>query len=240
MQRDLPEFGSGSFLREAHESDFFDMSVIEQARLVGWANGCPVVNELVDPENEDPGRGPENMLPRYAQVNFWFGYIQRAVEESNPGLHDQLMAPVQRLDAETVGDHEIESVPITYLTEMAPMVTLVGYALPRLFTKQLGEAGQSKEDAVDRLELGLIVLDNAIPKASTPEQLLALVAEGLSQADVPSFVVLSSVLSTGWLKEHNAVSLLNKVKAALQEDAPTLWDHYSHLSEEEKLQFNIA
>ncbi len=240
MEKVLPEFGTGSFLREAHDSDFLDMTVIEQAKLVGWANGCPVVNELTDPENTSPGRGPENMLPRYAQVNFWFGQIRRAVGEVNPELHNQLMAPVQRLDAEPAGDHEIESVPITYLTEMSPMGTLVGYALPRLFVKQLGEKDQSAEEAQDRLELGLIVLDNAIPKASTPEQLLALVAEGLSQADVPPFVVLSSVLSTGWLKEHNAVSLLDKFKAALQENAPTLWDHYSHLSEDEKSKFNIA
>lgn len=239
MQKENLEFGSGSFVGAAmNDPAFHELSILEQARVVGWADGCPVVTELTDPENTDPGRGPEAMLNRYGSVNFWFGFIARAAGDHSPDLYDQIMTEVDRLPDEPVGKYEPESVPFAYLFEMAPMGTLAGYALPRIFTKQLGE-NLSKEDSQARLIEGLAVLDKAIPQAETPLQLLALVAEGLAEANVPATTALSSVLSPGWFEEHNSINMLNDAEQALEADAPKLWAVYTNLSTEEKAQYKI-
>ncbi len=240
MSKETLEFGSGSFVGPVlNDPTFYELPVRDQAQIIGWANGCPVVDELTDPQNTEPGRGPENMLGRYGKVNFWFGYIARSVGEQNPDLYEQLMTPVERLSSEPVGEYEAGSVPPSYQTHMAPMGTIAGYALPRIFTKQLGE-GLPFEESQDRLSRGLHALDQAIPKAKTPAQLLALVAEGLSQADVDPLTALSNTLSVGWLKEHNALTMLAEAKKALEENAPTLWSAYSQLSDGEKALHNIA
>ncbi len=133
------KFGHGSFVGDIMQPDsgFFDLDAGDQARVLGWADGCPVVKELIDPSNSAPGRGPEAMVNRYGEVNFWFGEIGRIVEEVNPALHQQLMTPVGRLSDEPIGKYEPESVPISNFGEIAPMGTLAGFALPRIFIEHL-------------------------------------------------------------------------------------------------------
>ncbi len=232
--REQFEFGHGSFVGQImSEPEFFDLSHQEQARIAGWVDGCPVVEELIDPANTAPGRGPENMLQRYSGVNFWFGYIAREVEDHNPVLGDQLMAPLVRHTLEPVGKHEPESVPDSYETEMYPMNTLAGYALPRIFLEQLGD-GEPAEVA-DRMVRGLQALEEAIPEAESPLELLALVGEGLVKTgDVTPEQVLKHSLSQGWLGEHNATRTIVEFQDILTELAPTLWGAYQGLGDEEK------
>jgi hypothetical protein len=233
------EFGTGSFVGSAlNDPTFHELPIREQARVIGWAVGCPVVNELTDPHNTEPGRGPEAMLHRYGEVGYWFGHIARSVKEVNPDLYLQLMTPVQRRADEPIGKYEPESVPGSYNSEIPPTETLVGYSLPRIFIKQLGE-GKERGEAQTRLLRGLAVLDTAIHEAQTPEELLALVAEGLSKEDVEPVSALSSVLPTGWYREHNADRMLGAFKNTLAEKAPSLWGVYEKLSDEEKKQQNI-
>lgn len=236
---DKTQFGSGSFIGPLlKDPDFFDQSPQDQARLVGWANGCPVTVELTDPENTAPGRGPEAMMKRYAEINFWFGYITDAVKGQNPGLYAELTTPVERLPGEPIGKHEPESVPESHKTHMAPMGTLAGYALPRIFTKQLGQ-GLPLAESRDRMHRGLQVLKEAIPQAETPADLLALVAEGLSQADVPPVEALKNVLSPAWYEEHNCAGMLQDVRAALKSKAPSLWSTYESIPPEERRERGI-
>src|SRR5665647_1386375 len=138
MQKESLPFGSGSFVYALNDPAFEALPVRDQARIVGWADGCPVVDELTDPANPNPQRGPEVMLGRYGEVNAWFSFIARSVEDVNPDLSDQLMTPVTRLISEPAGSYELESVPESYISEMSPMGTLPDDALPRLLVKQLG------------------------------------------------------------------------------------------------------
>ena len=67
MQRESLEFGRGNFVGAVmRDQTFFEMPVEDQARILGWADGCPVVEELIDRSNPDPSRGPENMARRLA------------------------------------------------------------------------------------------------------------------------------------------------------------------------------
>ncbi len=222
-----------------NDPTFHQLSALEQARIVGEADGCPLITELTDPDNTEPGRGPEAMLRRYGSANFWFTYITRASEDVNPALYDQLMSSVERLPEEPVGRYEPESVPESHLSRMASMGTLAGYSLPRIFIKQLGE-GLPQEETLDRLAKGLDVVKRAIPQANTPTQLLVLVAEGLvKDADVSTLAALNAVLSPGWLSEHNSTSIIDNARQTLKTDAPRLWGVYAGLSVEEKVQNKI-
>jgi hypothetical protein len=239
-------FGAGHFVGPLYDDPTFRLNVEgftdSEARFVGWTNGCPVVEELIDPET---GRGPEAMLHRYGEVNYWFVHIADAAKEANQDLYRQLITPVPRLADEPVRKYEPVSVPEIHVSEMAPMGTLPGWALPRLFIQQLGDskkesAEEAHEEVQGRLMRGLDVLDHALQEATTPAELLALVAEGVSQADLARQEVLKTVLSRGWLEEHNATSMMSTVKAALEDKAPEVWDAYSQLTTDEKISLGIV
>lgn len=227
ISREQFDFGRGSFVGPAmQQPDFFDLSTQDQARIAGWVDGCPVVEELIDPANTSPGRGPENMLKRYASVNFWFSYISRETKEHNPVLYDQLMSPVARNTDEPVGKHEPESVPSGYVNELYPMNTLAGFAIPRIFVEQLGDGEQS--EVVDRMTRGLQVVETAILKSSSPLELLARIGEGLVvSGNVAPEQVLKHMLGQGWVEEHNADTTIGLLKSVLADNAPTIWSAYT-------------
>lgn len=235
MHRERLKFGHGSFIGDiSKDPTFFDLPVDEQARIAGWVNGCPVVEELIDRNNPEPGRGPENMLNRYSEINFWFGFIQREVARLNPELHGQFMAPVPRNSGEP-GKYEEISVPTNHTTEMSPMGTLAGYAISRLFIDQLGtDKDLPTEEVQTRLNRALDVLEEAIELALFPNELLAIVSDGISKADVKPMDVLKRVLGQGWYEEHKADIMLGQFKYALNRCAPELWNLYESLSPEEK------
>ncbi len=242
MRKESIDFGHGSFVGAVMDDpSFFNLPEREQARVVGWANSCPVVTELTDPANPNPGRGSEAMLNRYAQVNLWFGFIHRAAGEVKPGLEDQLMAPVARLSSEPAGKYEPESVPPSYRREMSPMSTLAGYALPRLFLEQLGTGqGLEREETNDRLMSGLAVLDEAIIEADTPLELLASLAEGLTtKAQTTPEQAFKHIFSQGWLDEHNARTMTEQFKDVMAYKAPTLWARYQALTADDKARLKL-
>lgn len=246
MEKDPKKFGRGHFIGEVlsqngPNSDFFDRPVEEQAELLGWFHGCPVTHELIDPQNLNPGRGPEAMLRRYAETNFWFNFIRNESREPNSDLYFSLGNPIVRKAHEPVGKHDLLSVAAKHLLEMSPMNTLAGYALPRVFIEQLGRSDEiTKEEAQNRLARGLKILETVLPKARTPNDLLALLSEAVIEADTDPMSVLGHALSRGWLEEENAETMLQDLKQKLREKAPKLWQFYLGLSEEEKEENGIA
>ncbi len=157
-KRNIEKFGSGSFVGGYQRHDLANEPMLDQARALGWSDGCPVADELTDPSNTQPGRGPENMVNRYGEVNFWFGQIVREIAEVNPGLADEMMQNVSRRDDEHVGAYEGQSVPAMYHIKMAPMNTLAGYSLPRLFAVNLKAGGDDKGVMQDRMTESLDII----------------------------------------------------------------------------------
>src|SRR5205809_1070330 len=122
MPKPSPEkFGTGSFVGDIMKDDtFFDMSAEDQARFLGQRDGCPVVEELIDP---DHGRGPEKMINRYAEINFWFGFISREIGHYNKPFFEEFSKVTPRKEGEPAGKYEPESVPDNYTKVMAPLNT---------------------------------------------------------------------------------------------------------------------
>jgi hypothetical protein len=146
---------------------------------------------------------------------------------------------VKRLPDEPVGKYEPESVPPNYEFVIPPTETLVGYTLPRLFIRQLGDNDLPQEERQARLMRGLDVIEDSAKNAQTPENLLALVAEGIAQSDVDPLETLSAVLPAGWYELHNAKHLVERAKIALEAHAPQLWQLYTSLSAEDRAAHKI-
>jgi hypothetical protein len=182
------------------------------------------------------------MLRRYGEVNFWFGFICDTAAEVNPNLGVQLTSPISRRYDEPVGKYEPESVPSCHLLAMLPMGTLAGYAIPRIFVEQLGTGqGLERELVQRRLISGLGVLDEVLPQARSPLELLALLSEGLvTKADLSPDQAFKHALSQGWLGEHGAHSMMAEFKQVMSEKAPTLWAHYQSLTPLEKAAQKLA
>lgn len=237
MNRSPENFGSGSFVGEImRDPGFFDQPAEEQARQLGWIEGCPVVEELISPDS----RGPAAMIERYAEISFWQGHIRREILAHNSYVYDLLYTPVTRLSEESVGKHERDSVPQAYIYEMPPSTTLIGYALPRLMIDQIGGSGLSHEKREDRLQKGFDELHEAISFAQSPEELLIKFADGLrSVGDLSPIEILQRIMPNAWLEQSNANSMLERVEKELSASAPKLYKTYLDLPDDEKAKLGI-
>lgn len=133
-QPSIEKFGKGSFVGDIMKDDTFFDTPEDKARFLGQRAGCPVVEELINP---DIGRGPEKMTNRYAEVNFWYGFLSREIEHYNKSLFKEFSKATSRKEGEPVGKYEPESVPENYTQTMAPMNSLPGFSLPRMFIEQI-------------------------------------------------------------------------------------------------------
>src|SRR4051794_8017369 len=101
MKRESLQFGHGSFVGAVmRDPTFFDKSPKKRTRILGWANGCPVVKELVKV------RGPEVMEPRYGEVNMWFGIIKDELESAGKPWFQHTLPRLSK-----PGKYEARSVP---------------------------------------------------------------------------------------------------------------------------------
>lgn len=221
-------FGTGSFVGEIQRNpEFFDLPVRDQALELAWADSCPVAIELTDPENTAPGRGPEAMLNRYAQINFWFGDITRLVAKRDEVLFYELTAPRDRLAEEPVGKYEPESVPAENEQQIAPLGQLAGYALPRIFVEALQKDDpQTVTEHQDNLVVVLDVLDDAITQSCSALELLARFGEGLLEVGVEPEKILKHTFSKGWIEEHNTFAEMEQFQVVCNYVASNLATAY--------------
>lgn len=239
------EFGTGHFVGDFIANDGYTrLSHQELAEHLGYVAGCPVVQALIDPKNETPGRGAEAMALRYGEISYITTFIQGRAKKLNSALYEQLVASVERTPDEPPILFEPESVPDNYNEVMAPINTLAGYALPRILVEQYkgsknGKVPTDVKGSQDLLIRGLEVLDQAIKLAETPTQLAVILAEKLVLKDASPQRVLGHILACGWLDEHNSPTSVIEMKNELCEHAPNLWEFYKALTSEEKVVLQI-
>lgn len=229
---DKPGFGDGHFVGDYLTMEIYNLPARDQARMIGRAAGCPVVERLTDPENTAPGRGPEAMAKRYGEVSFWFTYLVGELKKSNPDLAEQFQQTLQRKpgDAEGMMLYDTPSIPADHFANMYPLGTLPGYALPRVFIEELDYRGEDSEstpeDVQGRMVAALDAFEDAAKVSETKYELVARFSEAVIGMDANPEAVLSHVLARGWLSEHGANWMFDDMEAALREHAPVLWKHY--------------
>ncbi len=237
MQREQLEFGRGHFVGAIMEDPtFFDISPADQARILGWADGCLTVEELIEE------RGGEAMRDRYGSINFWFGEIGRLVQEVNFPLYEDFNLPIRRLPNEPIGKHEDQSIPDSAHSEIPPSGRLAGYALSRLFIEQIGlNQDVPRLWVQQRMVRGMDIVEEAATRATTPLELLALTAAGiLDKGDVDPLMILKQVFSRAWQDAHNSDSTMTAFKSVVHDVAPGLHFDYKLVGEKQRARLGIA
>ncbi|MFZ1802246.1 MAG: hypothetical protein WAW62_03265 [Candidatus Saccharimonas aalborgensis] len=198
----------------------------DKALIEGWICGCPITQALTAPES-DGGRGAAAMYERYAEVNDMFRYVATKAAVVNHDLFEQLVSNTPRNPDEPAYLFEKESTPANYGTDMPPIGSLPGYAIPRIL---LEVNGPSLEHEVDIDSL----LDQMLRASSTPIDLLAMIAGSCFSAGMDAKRILYHSLGRGWIEEHTATSMTSSLLEAMRLKAPKLWEIYRDMSAEEK------
>lgn len=217
------DFGKGIFLGD--DPTILRLSPKERLMVSAWRHACP------RPKEVSAKYGLEWTRQRYDECDFIFSSLIVKHAEANPELHRQLTTPAKRLAGEPIGVHESGAVPISHQTEMSPLSTPWGFALPRVFIEQ---AGRGANRSWERYDKAIDLLDEAIAQSTTPIELLARLSELVVTADADPMSVLSHIFEPGILEEENCRTMYNQIAEAVRQKAPTLWEQYNRLPQEER------
>ena len=237
------QFGYGTYTSPPRVDNIKpdDERLISLARILGWSHGCPVAKKVTDPANQE--YGPIRMIEGYSEVNHMFStMISDRVKVFNPNLNQALKRPIKRLEGEEierlgegqVGNHEPESVPLSYLTEMAPMTAIYGYACPRVLIELDRVFEGSSVDIWHPLMRGALWDAKSLP------HLLILLTNRVFKKGVKPEKVLQHTLALEVLEEENCRSAYIDLAQRLERDAPEVHRFYLGLSSEEKKKLGIA
>lgn len=220
----LPEnFGRGTFL--GNDASIDDLSPENRLIVSAWRHACPRRNEV------SRKYGTEWTRQRYDECDFVFSSLIVEHSRNKPGLYQQLTASVKRLLGEPMGYHEDNTVPEFHKSEMSPLSTPWGYALPRIFIEQ---SGRGKERNWERYDKALDILDEAIYLSDTPIELLANLGKLAVDGDAKVDAVVNHIFEAGILDEENCRTMYNQIAEMIQQKAPKLWTYYSSLSIEKR------
>jgi len=216
-------FGRGIFLGD--DPAILALPPEEGLRVSAWRHACP------KPGAVSQEFGLEWTKHRYDECNFVFKSLICEFAKVKPELYNLLTSPTPRLSDEPVGPYEFGAVPESHNTEMSPLSTLWGYALPRVFIEQ---AGRGNERSAERYFQAIDLLVEAVERSSTPIELLTNLSEAVVQNDADPTAVLNHVLEPGILVEENCRTMYKEVIASLRENAPTVWQHYQNLTPKQR------
>ncbi len=218
-------FGRGTLFGDRNDKYFLPPYSTTPAFIaieLAWSNGCPQAQSFID-------KDPKLMMLRYAETNFWFGYILETTKILNPGLYNQLVNPTYRKNNEPVGKFEASSVPPSHETQISPMSGLYGYALPRLLIEIIG---RNEPRSQKRMLAALEILDFCVSKSKlrTPSELLADLSNNAVSFGVDKDMVLHHVFPIGILTEENCRKTFKEFTELLRQTSPSLYEHYQSMT----------
>lgn len=213
-------FGRSTFLGD--DPSILDLSPEDRLRVSAWHHSCPMPGEV------STKYGLEWARRRYDECDFVFkSIICEEASGVNPALHNLLNSPTPRLPGEPVGYFEPGTVPETHFSEMSPLSTLWGYALPRVFIEM---AGRGDNRTAERYFQAMDTLEETVKTSSSPVELLAKLSEAAYTSGIAPKAILGHTLEPGILKEENCRTMYLEVIFSLKENAPNLWRYYEGLS----------
>lgn len=219
------EFGKGTFLGDSGDR-FVNKPLDVQVREMGWSHACPVVDKVAREFT------PEWTLRRYSECNFVFGLVVESAKDLNPALHKLLTTSVPRLKGERPGKKRIDPnfIPENFSEEMSPMSTPWGYAIPRVLIEEIGRGKDNCDRTQERILGALDVIDRSVLSSTTTTELLAKLAESVSNMHANPKAVLSHTLSVGILKEEGCKTIFKEIKEKINIYSPTLSKTYNSMS----------
>jgi len=217
-------FGRGTFMGD--DPTIMDLSSEDRLRVSAWRQSCPM------PGKVSGQYGLEWTRRRYDECDFVFkSIICETASRVNPELYNLLVSSTVRLPDEPVGYFEPGTVPESHFSEMSPLSTLWGYALPRVFIEI---AGRGDGRTAERYFQAMDTVEKVAKVSKDPIELLARLSEAAYESGVDPKEILGHTLEPGILKEENCRTMYREVIAALREKAPRLWAYYESLSSGER------
>lgn len=236
IERNGRNFGGATLIGDhADDYGFFDKDIRGKSLDMGWSHACVIAAELTNPNH--PTLGPDLMLKRYGETNFWFGYILAESAKFNPQIFANLNQSIPRKEGEPVGIFEVTSVPLAHLTKMFPMSRIYGYALPRVHIEAMGR-GEARNQ--ERALRAIQALDEAVGESSSPAELLAVLSEKSLEFGADAKKILSHILPSGVLNEENCLTDYQEIAEQLKLKAPTIWKVYASMTTQEKESVGVA
>ncbi len=212
------DFGRGKFM--GNNPGILLLTPEQRLQVSAWRHACPRPGEV------SREYGLEWTRQRYDECDFVFSSLIIKQAKDKPGLYQLLTSSVPRLPNEPMGYHEADIVPESHQTEMSPLSTPWGYALPRVFIEI---AGRGQERSPDKYLKALDMLNEAVQKSNTPVELLANLSETAIKSGVTAEKILGHIFAPGILEEENCITMFNQIADSTRQYAPTLWEYYSKL-----------
>lgn len=223
------DFGTGTLLGDAG-IHFFQEPVEKQVYEMGWSHACPVVDRVVQKYE------PEWAVRRYAECNFIFGLVVESAKDLNPKLAKLLEKPTKRIKYEEPGEgnYNPDLVPESFHSEMAPLSTPWGYAIPRVLIEQMGRGDNNKDRTQEKMLKALNLIDKSVKTSHTPIELLVKLAESVANLDANPETVLYHTLSVDILREEGCRNLFGEIMRKIDKHAPTLRKTYNSMTPQER------
>lgn len=240
---------------------FLNLSEEEQAEALGWSAACPVVADLIQPE-ELGGRGAREMRNKYGQVVFWFEHIRSvATESGNEQLAFLLSHKQPRLANEPVGYFNDVSIPVEHIANIfrspaadaLPRILLTfskkdvnGVAASAIHPDKVNTDPTQIEKNQDNLTTVLDLLDELIPVSNTPNELAVLLVENLfeileQEGDIKTQMqLLRNLLGASKHNEENCHHAYRQLFHIIHGRAPRILALYQSLNRRRLVQYDIV
>ncbi len=223
-------FGRGTFMGD-DPSILSVENPIDRLYISAWHHAC------VDPDAVVKIYGEKWTRKRYDNCDFVTKTLWEHVEtiQGKSKLYKQLTTSKKRLWFEGAGLRAPDHTPNVHRSEISPLSSLVGYALPRVFIEI---AGLGEQRTADKYFRALDLFDQAVKKTNQPTKLLALFSESALKEGVNPRTLFSHILPEGVLREENNKGEYADVIYSLK-NTEFLWGVYEQFSIEDKKQAEI-
>lgn len=237
-------YGDGHVFGEMSQAEFekfMSASAWERSEALGWSNACPVVPRILT--SGEKGRSPEEMQYRYAQINFWYGYmVDRLASLGRADLAEELTTPQERQPDEPLGKHDKGWIPEELKRKMYGPGGPYAYNLSRLMANFINEG---KGTAGNRASLAMKSFDKVVrslePETEGLDVLLATFSENLiSYKRINRLKILSWTISSGKISEDNCRTNYGRIVKAIDNKTTELKTVYHKATDAVKTRLHIA
>lgn len=201
----------------------------QRLKILAWLQACP------EPKAIAAQCGLEWTMNRYLHCNYWTAYIIDQAKEINPSLAKQLLTSIPRPAIEKPEGYDPESVPSSYLTIVSPGTAPSGYSPARELIEEIGRDWKIGEPRVSH---GIGLLKQSIKEATTPAELIAILADKVTHSKADPIAVLGHVFAVE-LEKDGVLFLVQDVVKAIKDKAPELWQKYLNLTPKERVTAGI-
>ncbi len=225
------KFGVGTFLGD-HGDRYLDIPDIrDRAHQMAWSHACPVSDQVMK------DYGPEWTEKRYAECNFTFGYLIDVASKHNFPLYFNLLQPTERLPGENpdLGISK-DNVPQSFWSEMSPLSTPWGYAIPRILIEQFGRGENNQDRTQARVIRGLNLVNREIVKTDNPIDLLIALGKNIIEMDANPEDTIAHIMAKGILNEQGCKTMFQEISQKMKKKAPKMWNKYQEMLKDDKWQ----